>query len=593
MLLLLLVPDLEPELDNYPRFFETLGVPIWLWTIFGQGNSMTQQLDDPNRERAPIYGCTPCFRGAHEFALPLIDLAMAVCASESGIRFLLSNLQNTLGNAYSACVGDIMFVCIALDLPIVLRRLLKDSPQQLNSVDHWGGLTLLNFACRHGSKSSAIIASMPGVDANIADQHGATPLINACDPSARATEIGLLLAAPGLDVDVNRQDDEGRTALMHAADLWGDDDQVIPELSPASHGTNLTTHGQHDSSDLYSATPTHSHSLSVAIHDIPNANIGPPSNLGTAKLLATYKQHIPYSPLMRLIIDARVAVNMQDNDGKTALMILCSQPGTRVAIAAFLERDDIDINLQDKEGHTALHTAYLWEKTHAVSLLSQDHRTNINIRDTRSRTPLMLACGKGLFVNDPLPCVRLLLEHSGIDISARDRDGNVALQIATRLTLTDVRYPRMSAARQVEHCIAYWKILLDSGADPSLTNLVGSSPLSWALVGGHQGLLAFLRKCGALPSAIGDEVVTSFVGVWEDALLLRKTLDNHSEMGRPWTWPIDGLLSHYLWTRSPDLMKIENNTQDIRSKHRRSNSWPAPATRRSNELKPATGMMRA
>mmetsp|Transcript_26692 Transcript_26692/g.52221 ORF Transcript_26692/g.52221 Transcript_26692/m.52221 type:complete len:501 (+) Transcript_26692:223-1725(+) len=55
----------------------------------------------------------------------------------------------------------------------------------------------------------------------------------------------------------------------------------------------------------------------------------------------------------RVLINGGAAINMQDNDGRTALMVACQCPGAIVTVSALIEAR-ANLNMQDHQGNTAL-----------------------------------------------------------------------------------------------------------------------------------------------------------------------------------------------------------------------------------------------
>jgi len=126
-----------------------------------------------------------------------------------------------------------------------------------------------------------------------------------------------------------------------------------------------------------------------------------------------------------------------------------------------------DVNAQNSEGWTALHTACYWEH-HAIVCLLLDYGAEARARDNWDETPLHVACEKGhgdtvcvllergagvnvkskwgytplhyACLHNRTPVVRLLLEK-GADPNTRDKDGRTPLDLA-------LRFPTSNPARE-------------------------------------------------------------------------------------------------------------------------------------------------
>ncbi|KAK1749326.1 hypothetical protein QBC47DRAFT_153287 [Echria macrotheca] len=157
--------------------------------------------------------------------------------------------------------------------------------------------------------------------------------------------------------------------------------------------------------------------------------------------------------------------NVQDLGGRTGLQIICKQfPGgdpddlaismTRalnrkpgdLAISmtrALLKTPGIDVNIQDSQGKSALHSALdstitnpSWDVgEELVRLLLSDPNVDVNLQDNMGRTALHLVCAgatnEGYYGGtDGRPneeIVRLLLSDPNIDINLQDNTGRTAL----------------------------------------------------------------------------------------------------------------------------------------------------------------------
>jgi len=128
-----------------------------------------------------------------------------------------------------------------------------------------------------------------------------------------------------------------------------------------------------------------------------------------------------------------------------------------------------DINIQDNDGDTALMLASKYGRTDIVRLLL-DHGANSFIRNFLSKTALMIASEYGR-----TDIVRLLLDQV-VDIDIQDGYGNTTLNIAVKVI---VGWDRWSN-RDQDQLIEIVRLLLERGADPNIPDNKGHTALTIA-----------------------------------------------------------------------------------------------------------------
>ena len=118
--------------------------------------------------------------------------------------------------------------------------------------------------------------------------------------------------------------------------------------------------------------------------------------------------------VVKLLLKENADVNIQDKNGVTALMLASLNGHTHVV--ELLLKENADVNIKNKQGMTALNLASLKGHTHVVELLLKDN-ANVNIQDKNGVTALMLASLKG-----HTQIVELLLkENADVNIQKKDR----------------------------------------------------------------------------------------------------------------------------------------------------------------------------
>jgi len=155
-------------------------------------------------------------------------------------------------------------------------------------------------------------------------------------------------------------------------------------------------------------------------------------------------------------------------------------------IAEILIKAGADLHATDFSGREPIHWAAQFGRPDVIALLL-DHGCDVNIGDDNGHTPLHWATGACGFIHicdmtDPksLDCVELLIER-GADVNARGTDGNVPLhgvavmpEMDQRLIDGTLKFP----PEIPDTIISIVRLLLQRGADPSVTNNDGVSPLS-------------------------------------------------------------------------------------------------------------------
>jgi ankyrin repeat protein len=97
-------------------------------------------------------------------------------------------------------------------------------------------------------------------------------------------------------------------------------------------------------------------------------------------------------------------------DGRSALMRAAIPEVAKL----LLDRDDIDVNLQDEYGYTALSLVCLLNRISIlVSLLLEREDIDPNVRDSEGRTALTISCLHSASVD--VAIVRSLLSHPDTD----------------------------------------------------------------------------------------------------------------------------------------------------------------------------------
>ena len=150
----------------------------------------------------------------------------------------------------------------------------------------------------------------------------------------------------------------------------------------------------------------------------------------------------------------------------------------------------VDPNVQDKDGYTPLHYA-AWKGHHKVVELLLEHGANPNIQKHDGETPLHLAVWEGHH-----KVVELLLEHGANPNIQENKYGYTPLHDAVNRCLKN-KFGRTPLHFTVSryHVVDVVRVLLDHGADPTIRDNKGRTPLDY---GSHcEEIIEELRRGGS------------------------------------------------------------------------------------------------
>jgi ankyrin repeat protein len=115
-----------------------------------------------------------------------------------------------------------------------------------------------------------------------------------------------------------------------------------------------------------------------------------------------------------------IDINYQENDLLSTALINTAVYNYVESAKLLLERDDINVNIPNWTGLTALHWACLNESLDLVDLLLKRDDIDLNTRDVVGNTPFALACRKQ--DRRSIPIIRSLLSHRNTDPNILNSD---------------------------------------------------------------------------------------------------------------------------------------------------------------------------
>jgi ankyrin repeat protein len=206
--------------------------------------------------------------------------------------------------------------------------------------------SILTHACENPNATAEFIASLikAGLDVNEANTSGRTPFMAAASAIPSASIVESLLKAGG---KVNAADEYGTTPLMGACSD-NSETAVIELLIKAGAAVNVADDANYTPL-LYSLYNENASEIApILLNAGAKARVTGNDGANPLIMAAWYGR----MDLLKTFLDAGVAINAIDDEGKTALMYACEETDSPDPID-FLVKAGADASIVDESGKSA------------------------------------------------------------------------------------------------------------------------------------------------------------------------------------------------------------------------------------------------
>ncbi|XP_063143694.1 inversin isoform X5 [Rattus norvegicus] len=412
--------------------------------------------------------------------------------------------------------------------PKCLALLLKFmAPGEVDTQDK-NKQTALHWSAYYNNPEHAKLLIKHDSNIGIPDVEGKIPLhwaANHKDASAVHTVRCILDAAPTESL-LNWQDYEGRTPLHFAV---ADGNLTVVDVLTSYESCNITSY------DNLFRTPLHWAALlghAQIVHlllernksgTVPSDSQGAtPLHYAAQSNFAVLHYHGPDVPhhcavSNKVFLQETVKVFLthpsvrddSDLEGRTSFMWAAGKGSDDVLRTMLSLKSDIDINMADKYGGTALHAAALSGHVSTVKLLL-DNDAQVDATDVMKHTPLFRACEMG-----HRDVIQTLIK-GGARVDLVDQDGHSLLHWAAlggnadvcQILIENKINPNVQdyAGRTPLQCAAYggyincMAVLMENNADPNIQDKEGRTALHWSCNNGYLDAIKLLLDFAAFPN---------------------------------------------------------------------------------------------
>nr|XP_054365527.1 inversin [Mirounga angustirostris] len=345
-------------------------------------------------------------------------------------------------------------------------------------------------------------------DSNIGipDVEGKIPLhwaANHKDPSAVHTVRCILDAAPTESL-LNWQDYEGRTPLHFAV---ADGNVTVVDVLTSYESCNITSYDNLFRTPLHwAALLGHAQIVYLLLERNKSGTI-PSDSQGATPL--HYAAQSNFAETVKVFLKHPSVKDDSDLEGRTSFMWAAGKGSDDVLRTMLSLKSDIDINMADKYGGTALHAAALSGHVSTVKLLLENN-AQVDATDVMKHTPLFRACEMG-----HKDVIQTLIK-GGARVDLVDQDGHSLLHWAAlggnadvcQILIENKINPNVQdyAGRTPLQCAAYggyincMAVLMENSADPNIQDKEGRTALHWSCNNGYLDAIKLLLDFAAFPN---------------------------------------------------------------------------------------------
>ncbi|KAI3360486.1 hypothetical protein L3Q82_002370 [Scortum barcoo] len=519
----------------------SLGSQVHAAAVNGDRSALLKLITDPSlRDREDQFGRTPLMYCVLADRLDCAEIllkagasvnktdhsqrtALHLAAQKGNVRFLkllLSRRANWLQKDLEEMTP--LHLATRHPSPKALALLLKHiGPGEVDTQDK-NKQTALHWSAFYNRPEHVRLLIKHDSNIGIPDSEGKIPLhwaAHSQEPSATQTVRCILEAAPTESL-LNWQDYEGRTPLHFAV---ADGNEAVVEVLTSYEGCNVTAY------DNLFRTPLHWAALlghARIVHLLLERNTSgtiPSDSQGATPL--HYGAQSNNAETVGVFLSHPSVKDEPDLEGRTAFMWAAGKGSDDVIRTMLALTPNIDINMADKYGGTALHAASLSGHVSTVKLLLE-RGAMVDSLDVMKHAPLFRACEMGhrdviltlikavLYEQDQagrtplqcaayggyITCMAALMENNA-DPNIQDKEGRTALHWSCNNGYLDAV-----------------KLLLGYNAFPNHMEHTEEryTPLDYALLGGHSEVTQFMLEHGALSiAAIQDIAAASIQAVYK------------------------------------------------------------------------------
>ena len=311
--------------------------------------------------------------------------------------------------------------------------------------------------------------------------------------------------------DVNEQDEDGTSPLMHAANMGNE--QVVHELIKA--GASLTAMNEQQMQRALRYVSREGHSSVVRTLTEAGADVNGQDNNGTTPLMKA--ANWGHDQVVHELIKAGASVTAKNNKQQTALHIAISSSwGCHFSVVKALIEAGADVNEQDKGGTTPLMEAANMGNEQVVHELIKAG-ASVTAKNNKQQTALHLAISSSW--GNRFSVVKALIE-AGADVNEQDEDGTTPLIKAANMGNEQVVHELIRAGASVTaknkkqqtalhlaissswgNRFSVVKALIEAGADVNEQDEDGTTPLIKAANMGNEQVVHELIRAGASVTA--------------------------------------------------------------------------------------------